>query len=63
MEGLEGEVERAILILKTWSVLGERWSRTELMKVMVSGAAGGSVDGIIASTFGVDGVVVWRIVV
>ena len=26
-----------MLILKTWSVVGERWSRTEFMKVMVSG--------------------------
>lgn len=30
-------MERAMLVLKTWSVVGERWSRMAVMKVMVSG--------------------------
>lgn len=33
-------------VLKTWSVVGERWSRMESMKVMVPGVSG-LVKGII----------------
>lgn len=35
MVGVEGCVERAMLVLKTRSVVGERWSRMESMKVIV----------------------------
>ena len=39
-------------VLKTWSVVGERWSRIESMKVMVSGGlelVKGSIDGALSS--------------
>ena len=35
-----GSVESAMLVLKTWSVVGERGSRIEFMKVKVSGEVG-----------------------
>lgn len=37
---LEGYVETMIAVWKIWSVMGERWFRTEFMKVTVPGFGG-----------------------
>ena len=43
MTVVQGSVERAMLVLKTWSVVGERVSRIESMKVMVVGRVKGAI--------------------
>ena len=41
MVGVGGWVDMAMLDLKTWSVVGEWWSRMEVMKVGGVGGGGG----------------------
>lgn len=43
---LEGCVERATPVLKTWSVMGEWWLWMEFTKAMVSGKVG-PLEGVI----------------
>lgn len=46
MAELGGSMERAMLVLKTWCEVGERWSRMAVMKVMVSGVGERARDAI-----------------